>query len=150
MDALHRFLSFYNTQIGPSILLVFLIPAGLLFTLLLKFIQFRKLGSALRIVAGKYSGEETPGDISHFQALSAALSATVGIGNIAGVAMAIAWGGPGAAFWIWITGFLGMALKFAECTLAVQYRETDAEGLVAGGPMYYTGQLHGGRTQEHL
>ena len=69
------------------------------------------MGTAIKIVAGKYDNDENPGDISHFEALSAALSATVGIGNIAGVAMAIAWGGPGAVFWIWLTGFLGMALN---------------------------------------
>ncbi|MBU1240691.1 alanine:cation symporter family protein, partial [Myxococcota bacterium] len=137
MDTFNNLLIFYNDKIGPTILLLLLLPAGLLYTFMLKFIQFRKMGTAVSIVAGKYDDPENPGDISHFQALSAALSATVGIGNIAGVAMAIAWGGPGAAFWIWVTGFLGMALKYAECTLAVKYREKDEEGYVAGGPMYY-------------
>ena len=129
--------AWYNENRVPYVLLALLLPAGLLYTIVLKFQQFRKMGTAVRIVAGKYDHDDIPGDISHFQALSAALSATVGIGNIAGVAMAIAWGGPGAAFWIWVTGFLGMALKYAECTLAVKYREQDEEGLVAGGPMYY-------------
>ncbi|MGM0595562.1 MAG: alanine/glycine:cation symporter family protein [Myxococcota bacterium] len=137
MDNFNQIINFYNNNIGPVILLLLLIPAGLLFAAILKMIQFRKFTTALKIVAGLDETEEQEGDISHFQALSAALSATVGIGNIAGVAIAIAWGGPGAAFWIWITGFLGMGLKYAECTLAVEYREKDSEGLVAGGPMYY-------------
>ena len=134
---LHEWIRFYNDHIGPWVLLGVLIPAGLFYTIYLRFIQFRKFGTAVKIVSGRYDSDEDPGDISHFQALSAALSATVGIGNIAGVAMAIAWGGPGAAFWIWVTGFLGMALKYAECTLAVKYREKDDAGNVAGGPMYY-------------
>ena len=137
MEALESFINFYNDNIAPPILLALLIPVGILFTVLLKFIQFRKFGLAVAIVSGRYAKDSHPGDISHFQALSAALSATVGIGNIAGVATAIAWGGPGAAFWIWVTGFLGMAIKYAECTLALAYRETDAEGYVAGGPMFY-------------
>lgn len=137
MGAFERFINFYNDNIAPPILLALLIPVGILFTVLLKFIQFRKFGLSVAIVSGRYDREGHPGDISHFQALSAALSATVGIGNIAGVATAIAWGGPGAAFWIWVTGFLGMAIKYAECTLALAYRETDAEGYIAGGPMYY-------------
>ncbi len=137
MQFLEQSIHFYNDNIGPMILLVLLIPTGILFTLVLKFIQFRRFGSSLKIVSGKYHKDEHPGDITHFQALTSALSATVGIGNIAGVATAVAWGGPGAAFWIWITGFLGMAIKFAECTLAVHYREKDPEGLVSGGPMYY-------------
>lgn len=137
MQQIASFLDFYNNHIGPYILLILLIPAGILYTVILKFIQFRKMGTSIKIVSGKYAKDEDPGDISHFQALSAALSATVGIGNIAGVAMAIAWGGPGAAFWIWVTGFLGMALKYAECTLALEYREKDPDGFVAGGPMFY-------------
>jgi len=137
MHAFEQFINYYNDTVGPTVLLALLIPVGILFTVLLKAIQFRKFGLAVQVVSGKFQKPGEPGDISHFQALSAALSATVGIGNIAGVATAIAWGGPGAAFWIWMTGFLGMALKYAECTLALHYRETDAEGMVAGGPMYY-------------
>jgi alanine or glycine:cation symporter, AGCS family len=137
METYSQIIGFYNQHIGPVILLVLLIPAGIMYTIMLKFLQFRKMGTAIKVVAGKYDHDDNPGDISHFQALSAALSATVGIGNIAGVAMAIAWGGPGAVFWIWLTGFLGMALKFAECTLALKYREQDDEGNIAGGPMYY-------------
>ncbi len=137
MQAFENFINYYNETVGPMVLLALLIPVGIMFTVMLKFIQFRKFGLSIQIVSGKYHKDENPGDITHFQALSAALSATVGIGNIAGVATAIAWGGPGAAFWIWMTGFLGMALKYAECTLALHYRETDSQGMVAGGPMYY-------------
>lgn len=132
-DLLHT----YNNQIGPYVLLALLLPTGILFSIVLKAIQFRRLGHAFALIAGRYDNPEDVGEVSHFQALTAALSATVGIGNIAGVALAIAWGGPGAVFWMWVTGLLGMALKYAECTLAVKYREVDEHGEVSGGPMYY-------------
>jgi AGCS family alanine or glycine:cation symporter len=90
----------------------------------------------MRVTRGDYDNVEDEGDLNHFRALSTALAATVGIGNIAGVAIAIYYGGPGALFWMWITAFFGSALKYAECTLALQYRETDQLGNVAGGPMY--------------
>ena len=118
-------------------LVVVLLAAGLYVTIRLAFIQLRQVRHALRVVLGRYDDPNDPGDVNHFQALSTALSATVGIGNIAGVAIAIHWGGPGALFWMWLTAFLGMALKFAECTLGLHYRQTDARGDVAGGPMYY-------------
>ena len=118
-------------------LVVLLLGTGLFVTVRLGFIQLRKVGHAIKVVAGKYDDPADHGDISHFQALSTALSATVGIGNIAGVATAIHYGGPGAIFWMWVTAFFGMALKYAECTLAVQYRVFDDEGFAAGGPMYY-------------
>ena len=123
------------------VLMVFLLGTGLLLTLRLGFIQFRKLGHGVKVVAGHYDDPNAPGDVSHFQALTTALSATVGIGNIAGVAIAIHWGGPGAIFWMWVTAILGMATKFSEVTLAQYFRETNTgrsgEGSVAGGPMYY-------------
>src|SRR5690606_765509 len=98
------------------------------------------------VATGRYDDPNEPGDVSHFQALTTALSATVGIGNIAGVAMAIHWGGPGALFWMWVTAFLGMALKYAEVTLALTFRQVEAtdrdpyrwDGSVSGGPMYYS------------
>ncbi len=136
MEVVSRIIAFYNTWIGPYALLVLLLPMGILFTVLLKFIQIRKLGHAFAVVAGRYDDPNDEGDINHFQALSAALSATVGIGNIAGVALAIHLGGPGAVFWMWMTGLLGMTLKYAECSLALEYREIDDQGNVAGGPMY--------------
>lgn len=118
-------------------LVVLLLGTGLFITVRLGFIQLRKVAHAIRVVAGKYDDPHDHGDITHFQALSTALSATVGIGNIAGVATAIHYGGPGAIFWMWVTAFFGMALKYAECTLALQYRVFDDEGYAAGGPMYY-------------
>ena len=118
-------------------LIALLLGAGAFVTLRFGFIQLRQVWHALKIVAGKYDDPADPGDITHFQALSTALSATVGIGNIAGVATAIHYGGPGALFWMWVTAFFGMALKFAECTLSTTYRELDDEGNVSGGPMYY-------------
>ncbi len=118
-------------------LVVVLLGTGLFITVRLHFIQFRKVGHALAIVAGRYDDDDDEGDITHFQALSTALSATVGIGNIAGVATAIHYGGPGAILWMWVTAVFGMAVKYAECTLAVKYRRFDEHGNVAGGPMYY-------------
>lgn len=119
------------------ILMVLLLGTGLWLTIRLGFLQFRYLGHGLAVVSGKYDDHNAPGDVSHFQALTTALSATVGIGNIAGVAIAIHWGGPGAVFWMWVTAILGMATKFSEVTLAQHFRTTMPDGQVAGGPMYY-------------
>ena len=126
-----------------SILEFILIPAllgtGIFLTIRLGFIQFRRFVHGINVARGKYDDPDAPGDVTHFQALTTALSATVGIGNIAGVALAIHWGGPGAIFWMWVTAVLGMATKFTEVTLAQRYRVTDtgSSGLVSGGPMYY-------------
>ena len=122
---------------GPP-MLILLVGTGFWLTFALRGLQFRKLGHALylALVKRKEEGDE-PGDITHFQALMTALSATVGTGNIAGVATAIAVGGPGALFWMWITGLVGMATKYAEAVLAVKYREVDENGEMSGGPMYY-------------
>lgn len=123
-----------------AILIPSLLLTGLFFTLRLGFIQVRHLWHGILVTSGKLDKEGHTGDVSHFQALSTALSATVGVGNIAGVAMAIHYGGPGALFWMWVTAFFGMALKYSECTLAMNYREIHADasqGAVSGGPMYY-------------
>jgi len=119
-------------------LLILLVGTGIYLTFLLKGLQFRKLLHSLwlALIKRKESGQ-SEGDISHFQALMTALAATVGTGNIAGVATAIAIGGPGALFWMWITGLFGMATKYAEAVLAVQYRVIDKHGNMSGGPMYY-------------
>ncbi len=119
-------------------LIVLLLGTGLWLTWVLRGIQFTALGHAfyLALIKRKESDPQV-GEISHFQALTTALSATVGTGNIAGVATAIAVGGPGAMFWMWMTGLVGMATKYAEALLAVKYRERDANGTVRGGPMYY-------------
>lgn len=124
------------------VLIVVLLGAGVFLTVRLGFIQFRRLGHGLRVVRGLYDDPNHPGDVSHFQALTTALSATVGIGNIAGVAIAIHWGGPGAVFWMWVTALLGMATKYTEVTLAQRFRQvslSDSQlvGTVSGGPMYY-------------
>ncbi|MDX1429635.1 MAG: sodium:alanine symporter family protein, partial [Rhodothermales bacterium] len=119
-----------------------LLGTGIFLTFRLGFIQVRRLGHGFGVTSGKYDDPDEPGDVSHFQALTTALSATVGIGNIAGVAIAIHWGGPGALFWMWVTAFLGMATKYCEVTLAQQYRDVETGagrliGTVSEGPMYY-------------
>lgn len=122
---------------GPP-MLILLVGTGFWLTYSLRGLQFTKLGHALylALIKRKEEGDE-PGDITHFQALMTALSATVGTGNIAGVATAIALGGPGALFWMWVTGLVGMATKYAEAVLAVKYRVVDENGEMSGGPMYY-------------
>ncbi len=114
-----------------------LITAAIIFTIYLNFVNIRGFRHALDIVKGKYTHEGDPGEITHFQALTAALSGTVGLGNIAGVAVAISVGGPGATFWMIIFGLFGMTAKFVECALAVRFRDVHADGSVSGGPMYY-------------
>lgn len=128
---------FYNDYVGGYLILFLLIPTGLWFAFKLKFINITKIPHALKVVVGKYDKKGTEGDVNHFKALTTALSATVGTGNIVGVAMAIYLGGPGAVFWMWITGFLGMMLKYSEVTLAHKYRRFNSDGTVSGGPMYY-------------
>ena len=118
-------------------LTITLIGTGLFVTLSLGFIQIKRLKHSFQVVLGKYDNPDDEGDVTHFQALSAALSATIGIGNIAGVAIAIRLGGPGALFWMWVTALLGMALKYAECTLSHRYRVINEDGSASGGPMYY-------------
>lgn len=114
-----------------------LLSFGIFITLRLGFVQVRKFKHGILSVMGKYDHPDAVGDVNHFQALTTALSATVGIGNIAGVAIAIHYGGPGALFWMWVTAFFGMAIKYTECTLAVKYRVQNEDGSVSGGPMYY-------------
>lgn len=119
------------------VMITMLLGTGLWLTIRLGLIQFRRFAHGVAVASGKYDDPDDPGDVSHFQALTTALSATVGIGNIAGVAIAIHWGGPGALFWMWVTAVLGMATKYGEVTLAQHFREVDAKGNIAGGPMYY-------------
>ncbi len=119
-------------------MLILLVGTGILLTLRLRGLQFRALWHSLYLgLVKRKEKDSAEGDITHFQALMTALAATVGTGNIAGVATAIAEGGPGALFWMWITGLFGMATKYAEAVLAVKYRETDKSGFMSGGPMYY-------------
>lgn len=119
------------------LLVVALVGTGVFLTLRLRLVNLRGLGSGFRILRGDYDNPSDSGDVSHFQALTTALSATVGVGNIAGVATAIHYGGPGALFWMWVTAFVGMSSKYCECTLAVRYRRLNPDGTVSGGPMYY-------------
>jgi AGCS family alanine or glycine:cation symporter len=121
---------------GPP-LIILLVGTGLLLTVRLRGLQFRKLGSALHLAFWQRADEGAEGDISHFQALMTALAATVGTGNIVGVATAIAAGGPGALFWMWMTGLVGMATKYAEAVLGVRFRSVDELGDQTGGPMKY-------------
>ena len=134
---------FYAIQLGESsstalpIVIIILLTGATIFTIYFRFIQFRGFKLAIDTVRGKYSNPDDEGEVSHFQALTAALSGTVGLGNIAGVAIAISLGGPGATFWMILAGLLGMASKFTECTLGVKYRDVGPDGTVYGGPMYY-------------
>ncbi len=138
MDKVHDFLTILDGYIGGGPWFVYLLLfTGLFFTLYLNFPQIRFFGHSLRVVRGKYDRLTDVGDTSHFQALTTALSGTVGTGNIAGVALAIHLGGPAALFWMLITGMLGMTTKFVEVTISHKYRELDSEGRIAGGPMYY-------------
>jgi len=116
---------------------VLLILGGLFLVFYSKFLPYRFFGHAIAITAGKYDDKNAKGDVSSFQALSAAVAATVGLGNISGVAIAIHDGGPGVIFWIWVTALIGMCIKFYSCSLSVMYRGTDSEGNLQGGPMYY-------------
>lgn len=127
----------YNEYVGGYLLLIFLVPTGIFFAIYLKFLHVRKLPHSLAVIGGKYDKKDDTGDINHFRALTTALSATVGTGNIVGVALALYWGGPGAIFWMWVTGFLGMILKYAECTLSFKFRKINEDGSMSGGPMYY-------------
>jgi AGCS family alanine or glycine:cation symporter len=117
-------------------LLILLIGGGLYLFIYSGLIPFRYIGHAIAILRGKYDKADSPGDLSHYEALSSAIAATVGMGNISGVAIAIATGGPGAIFWMWVSAFVGMATKFFTCSLSVMYRGTDESGNVKGGPMY--------------
>lgn len=134
-----RFIFFTIPVAGIDVLFVvlWLAFAGVFLTVYFRFVNIRSFPLAVRTVMGRYSRPDDPGSITHFQALCAAVSGTVGLGNIAGVAIGIHHGGPGVAFWLFLSGFLGMSTKFAECTLGVKYREIDTEGRVRGGAMYY-------------
>ncbi|MDO7591019.1 MAG: alanine:cation symporter family protein [Flavobacteriaceae bacterium] len=130
--------------LGIPFVLILLVASALFFTIYFGFVNIRRFPTAINVVRGKYDeldksdiGESKEGEVTHFQALATAVSGTVGNGNIAGVALAIALGGPGATFWMVICGLLGMSSKFVECTLGVQYRDVGEDGTIYGGPMYY-------------
>ncbi|MFH9955905.1 alanine/glycine:cation symporter family protein [Streptomyces roseolus] len=131
---------FYSVPVAGTqlpLIVAWLVVAGLVFTGWFGFVQLRKFRLAVNVVRGKYDEKGSAGEVNHFQALTAAVSGTVGLGNIAGVAVAVSIGGPGATFWMILCGLLGMATKFVEVTLGVKYREVHADGTVSGGPMHY-------------
>ena len=142
----------FGVPVGEQVIplkVIALLGSGFFLTMRLGFVQVSRLAHGFAVASGRYDDPNEPGDVSHFQALTTALSATVGIGNIAGAAWAIHYGGPGALFWMWMTALLGAATKFSEVTLAQQYREVSVEthkheGTVAGGPMYYIERGLGG------
>src|SRR6056297_4031613 len=142
METLERVVNFLNNLVWNTpemlpLMVVALLGFGIFITIRMGFIQLRKFGHGVKVVMGVYDNPDDTGDVNHFQALTTALSATVGIGNIAGVATAMHYGGPGALFWMWVTAVFGMALKYAECTLSQKYRTILPDGTAAGGPMYY-------------
>ena len=137
MEQLSDLMDTMNGIVWGPIMIILLVGTGVYLTIRLRFVQLRHLKHALACVSGKYDNPEDKGDISHFQALCSALSATIGTGNIAGVATAIALGGPGAIFWMWVTALVGMATKFTSCSLAVRYRVIHPDGSASGGPMYF-------------
>ena len=124
-------------QTAIPLIVAWLMLGGVITTLYFRFINFRGFAQGFRLMRGDYHDASSPGEVSHFQALTSAVSGTVGLGNIAGVAVAVTIGGPGATFWMILAGLLGMTTKFAECTLGVKYRRENADGTVSGGPMYY-------------
>jgi AGCS family alanine or glycine:cation symporter len=131
---------FYSVPVlgaNLPLIVMWLVAGGIFFTIYLRFVNFSGFRQAIRVVRGTYARPDDPGEISQFQALTTAVSGTVGIANIAGVAVAISTGGPGATFWLIVAGLLGMSTKCAECTLGVLYRRTHSDGSVSGGPMYY-------------
>jgi AGCS family alanine or glycine:cation symporter len=137
MDTLSQLVKDFSDYAWGLPLLILLIGGGLYLLFLSKFLPFRLIGHAINVLKGKFDDPNDPGEISHFKALTTALSSTIGMGNIAGVALAIAIGGPGAMFWMWVSAIVGMSTKFFTCTLAIMYRGKDSEGQLQGGPMYF-------------
>lgn len=131
---------FFSVSVGETelpLIVVWLIVGAIWFTFYFRFVNIRGFKHALRLVSGKESSGRAPGEVSHFSALTTALSGTVGVGNIAAVAILVSVAGPGATFWLIVAGFLGMSTKFVECTLGVKYRQENADGSMSGGPMFY-------------
>ncbi|MHC4182373.1 MAG: alanine/glycine:cation symporter family protein, partial [Planctomycetota bacterium] len=143
LDEVTNFLGTIAGYIWSMPLVILLVGTGVYFSIRLIFPQFRRFGHAIAIARGKYDNPDDPGEITHFQALCAALSATVGVGNIAGVAIALHAGGPGAVFWMWVAALFGMVTKYAECTLSQKYRVIHSDGTISGGPIS-DGTISGG------
>nr|WP_320133595.1 sodium:alanine symporter family protein [uncultured Holophaga sp.] len=130
-------LEFLGGIVWGPVGIVLLVGSGIFMTFRARFIQVRRFFYSFELISGKFDSKEATGEVTHFQALSAALSATIGTGNIAGVATAITLGGPGAVFWMWVTAVFGMALKYAEALLSLRFREVGPDGVISAGPMYY-------------
>lgn len=137
MDQLDKAIAYFAEFVWGLPLLILLIGGGIYLLVLSRFIPFRYFGHAINVLRGKYDDPNDPGEISHFQALTTALSTTIGMGNISGVAVAIAIGGPGAIFWLWVSAIVGMSTKFFTSTLAIMFRGKDSNGDLQGGPMYF-------------
>lgn len=137
MDQILNIINAVRDQIWGLPLIILLVLTGIIVTIRNHLVQIRGFKHSFELISGRYDKPQFQGEITHFQALSAALSATIGTGNITGVATAIAIGGPGALFWMWVTAVFGMAVKFTSCTLAVMHRKIDKDGYVRGGPMYF-------------
>lgn len=136
METLEFILAEFSSFMWGAPLVYLLVGGGIFFALYSRFSPYKYFGHSIELLRGKYDNPNDPGDINHFQALSSALAATVGLGNISGVAVAIFMGGPGAVFWMWISAILGVATKFFTCTLSILYRGRDSRGDIQGGPMY--------------
>jgi len=139
-DLIDSFMADLANVLWGTPLVILLLGGGFYFSIISKLVPFKYLNHAIDILLGKYDSKNDPGQITHFQALSSALSSTVGMGNIAGVAIAIHTGGPGAIFWMWCTAIIGMTTKFFTCTLSILYRGRDDQGEIQGGVMYYIEQ----------
>ena len=137
MEQFNQLTADFSSAVWGLPLLILLIGGGLYLLIRSEFAAFRLLGHAVQVLRGKYDDPNDPGQISHFQALTTALSSTIGMGNVAGVAVAISIGGPGAVFWMWISAVVGMSTKFFTCTLAIMFRGKDSAGELQGGPMYF-------------
>ena len=137
MEQLDKAIAYFAEFVWGLPLLILLIGGGIYLLILSRFIPFRYFGHAINVLRGKYDDPNDPGEISHFQALTTALSTTIGMGNISGVAVAIAIGGPGAIFWLWVSAIVGMSTKFFTSTLAIMFRGKDSNGELQGGPMYF-------------
>ncbi|WP_418511685.1 alanine/glycine:cation symporter family protein [Corallibacter sp.] len=137
MEKLNQLISDFASMAWGLPLLIILVGGGLYLLVLSRFLPFRFFGHAIQVLRGKYDNLDDPGEISHFQALTTALSSTIGMGNIAGVAVAISIGGPGAVFWMWVSAIIGMNTKFFTSALAIMFRGKDSSGALQGGPMYF-------------
>lgn len=136
MEQLQQLSASFANAVWGTPLVALLLGGGLFFAFYSRFLPYRHFGHGIGIMLGRHDTPDQPGDLTHAQALAAALSGTMGLGNISGVALAIVAGGPGAVFWMWISALVGIATKFFTCTLGVMYRGEDSEGKLQGGPMY--------------